>query len=158
MILLKTTNSFYGCEDHELTNRLLTELPGIFLWAVMGWQSLRDRGRFLQPESCLELLSELSDLSSPIGAFVSERCEVDPLATVAVDTLYAEWRRWCESSGKVRPTDKATFGRDLGRFYPTSGEVARGGKMGNVYTSTKALTCSFASFVPSVPRDLSLHT
>ncbi len=119
MLLLRTTNSFYDNEDHGLTDRLLAELPGIFLWAVSGWQSLRERGRFIQPQSSFELLSELNDLSSPIGAFVRERCEVDPLASVAVDTLYAEWRRWCEIGGKVRPTDKATFGRDLGALLPS---------------------------------------
>ena len=75
MILLRTPNSFYGCEDTELTNKLLAELPGIFLWAVSGWQSLRERGRFIQPDSALDTLSELSDLSSPISAFVRERCE-----------------------------------------------------------------------------------
>ena len=93
-----------------MTNRLLDELPGIFRWAIDGWQSLDKRGRFIQPESSLELLNELNDLSSPIGAFVRERCVVDPLATVAVDTIYADWRRWCEVGGKVRPTEKATFG------------------------------------------------
>ena len=36
-ILLLMTNSFYGREDHGLTDRLLTELPGILNWAIAGW-------------------------------------------------------------------------------------------------------------------------
>lgn len=119
MLLLRTVNSFYGHEDHGLTDRLLGELSGIFLWAVTGWQSLRERGRFVQPESSLQMLDELNDLSSPVGAFVREACEVDPAATVPVDSLYAEWRRWCEAGGKMRPTDKATFGRDLSALLPS---------------------------------------
>lgn len=119
MLLLKTSNSFYGRENHGLTDQLLAELPGIFLWAALGWHTLRQRGYFIQPESSLELLNELNDLSSPISAFVRERCDVDAAATVSVDTLYEEWRRWCVASGKVRPTDKATFGRDLGAIHPS---------------------------------------
>lgn len=45
MLLLRTTNSFYGHEDHELTDRLLSELPGILVWAIQGWQRLQERGR-----------------------------------------------------------------------------------------------------------------
>lgn len=113
MILLRTPNSFFGHEDHGLTDKLLAELPSIFLWAVSGWQSLRERGRFIQPDSALDTLAELSDLSSPISAFVREKCDVDPQLSVPVDDLYAAWKTWCEASGKTRPTDKATFGRDL---------------------------------------------
>ena len=113
MILLRTPNSFYGREDHSLTDKLLTELPGIFLWAALGWQSLRLRGHFVQPDCALELLGDLNDLSSPISAFVRDRCDVDSAASVAVDDLYAAWKSWCEASGKVRVSDKPTFGRDL---------------------------------------------
>ncbi len=119
MMLLQTTESFYGREDHGLTDKLLAELPGIFLWAVAGWQALRERGRFVQPQRSAELLGELQDLSSPIGAFVRERCIVDPAASCPVDLLYAEWKSFCESGGKLRPTDKATFGRDLLAAVPT---------------------------------------
>jgi len=57
-------------------------------------------------------------LSSPVGAFVRDRCGVDPDLSIAVDSLYSEWRSWCERGGKVRPTDKATFGRDIGALLP----------------------------------------
>ena len=50
MILLRLTQSFYGREDHDLTTKLRGELPGILLWAIAGWQRLRERGRFEQPE------------------------------------------------------------------------------------------------------------
>lgn len=119
MVLLRTPNSFYGREDHGLTDRLLGELPGIFMWAALGWESLRRRGRFVQPDNALEMLSELSDLSSPISAFVRERCEIDPELTVPVDGLYAAWKSWCEASGKVHVSDKATFGRDLSACVPS---------------------------------------
>ncbi len=78
MIVLRQTRSWYGQEDTGLTDRLLGELPGILLWAIAGWQRLRERGRFQQPESALQLVEGLEDLSSPIAAFVRERCEVGP--------------------------------------------------------------------------------
>jgi putative DNA primase/helicase len=35
-IALRLTESFYGREDLDLTQKLLTELPGILLWAIEG--------------------------------------------------------------------------------------------------------------------------
>ncbi len=74
MILLKLTQSWYGKEDTALTDRLLAELPAILLWAIVGWKRLRDRGHFIQPDAGRELIDELADLASPVGAFVRERC------------------------------------------------------------------------------------
>jgi putative DNA primase/helicase len=39
-IVLALTASFYGREDHGLTDRLSTELPGILNWAIAGWGRL----------------------------------------------------------------------------------------------------------------------
>lgn len=69
MILLRLTRSFYGVENHQLTDKLLTELPGILLWAIEGWSRLQERGRFVQPESGQQMLDDMDDLSSPINAF-----------------------------------------------------------------------------------------
>ena len=112
-IILTLTESWYGKEDHGLTDRLLPELPSILLWAIRGWELLRDQGRLIQPESGRELVQELDDLSSPIGAFVRDRCVVGAEHTVAVDTLFEHWKQWCEASGKGHHGDKATFGRNL---------------------------------------------
>ena len=118
-ILLRLTESFFGREDRQLTDKLLTELPGILLWSIAGWQSLNERGYFQQPDTGLERLQQFTDLCSPIGAFVSERCHVDAEASVAVDDLYAEWQRWNHVGGKTHTTDKAVFGRDLVAFLPS---------------------------------------
>ncbi len=39
-VVLTMERSFYGREDTHLTKRLLTELPGIFAWALEGWDRL----------------------------------------------------------------------------------------------------------------------
>ena len=78
LILLRLTRSWFGKEDPRLFDRLRAGLPGILLWAAEGWRRVRDRGRFIQPKSAAKLVEEMEDLSSPVGAFVRERCRVAP--------------------------------------------------------------------------------
>jgi putative DNA primase/helicase len=113
MIVLRLSHSWYGREDITLSDRLLAELPGILLWAIRGWQRLRERGYFVQPDAGKELLVELEDLSSPIAAFVRERCAVEPGHRAAVSDLFSAWRGWCEVKGRKEPGNEQTFGRDL---------------------------------------------
>jgi putative DNA primase/helicase len=119
LVLLRFTHSFFGSEDHGLTDRLLQELPGVLNWSLEGWRRLRDRGRFVQPASGAELLAELEDLTSPVGAFIRERCRVEPGATVEVGELYNAWRSWCEDHGRKEPGTEQAFGRDVRAAVPT---------------------------------------
>jgi putative DNA primase/helicase len=112
-LLLKMTRSFYGQEDTGLPDRLLAELPGILRWAVEGRRRLVARGRFVQPASGKELLSDFEDISSPVGQFVREWCEVGAGRRVKVDELYTAWKCWCAGEGRQQPGTKSTFGRDL---------------------------------------------
>jgi putative DNA primase/helicase len=73
-IIMIMTRSFYGRENPDLTKKLCTELPGIFNWALDGLERLRERGRFQQPAASEDAVREMEDLSSPMGAFVRERC------------------------------------------------------------------------------------
>lgn len=111
--MLRLTESFYGREDKTLTEKLLAELPGILNWAIEGWKRLRQRGRFVQPASVEDAIRDMEDLSSPVGAFVRERCAVGAGHRVWVDELYKAWRSWCEQDGRSSVTTKQTFGRDL---------------------------------------------
>ena len=118
-IVLRLTKSFFGREDHDLTGKLLAELPGILLWAVEGWRRLQERGRFVQPETGDELLGQLHDLTSPVGAFVRERCTVGPHYRVLLRELFAEWKKWCDSCGRKEAGTEANFGRELSAAVPT---------------------------------------
>jgi len=117
-VLLLLENSWYGREDHNLTERLLTELPSILNWAIAGWQRLFERGHFVQPTSAKEALEELEDLTSPIGAFVRDRCMVGPGSEVLVDHMYEAYKTWCDDQGRSYPGTKQTFGRDLRAAVP----------------------------------------
>jgi putative DNA primase/helicase len=112
-IVLTMQRSFFGNEDHGLTGRLLSELPGILNWAIEGWRRLQERGYFRQPASSAEAIQELEDLSSPVGAFLRERCETGPGLEVPCALLYAHWRVWCEDQGRDYPGNVQVFGRKL---------------------------------------------
>ncbi len=117
-IVLNLTLSFLGKEDRGLTNRCLTELPGILNWALDGWQRLSERGYFLQPTSSSEAIQHLEDLGSPIKAFIRERCDIDPRRSIAAPRLYDAYREWCVDQGRDHAATVQTFGRDLHAAMP----------------------------------------
>jgi putative DNA primase/helicase len=121
MILLRMTQSWYGKEDTALTDRLFVELPAILLWAIAGWQRLRERGHFVQPDASMGMVDELADLSSPVGAFVRERCQVRPGCQIERSALFSAWQCWCQEQGRDHPGDAATFGRNLRAAVPSLG-------------------------------------
>jgi putative DNA primase/helicase len=65
-VVLTLTRSFIGQEDIHLTDKLVTELPGILRWSVAGWRKLQERGHFDPPPSSDALVSQ----TAPIYAAV----------------------------------------------------------------------------------------
>jgi putative DNA primase/helicase len=118
LIVLVLARSFFGREDPSLTARLLTELPGILNWALVGYRRLRERGYFVQPTSARETIEDLEMLASPIKAFIKERCHVGPGHKVSVEVIYQDWRMWCDTIGRKDPGTKQTFGTDLKTAIP----------------------------------------
>lgn len=114
MILLETRRSFLGNEDLDLTDKLLAELPGILIWAIAGWQRLRQQGRFTQPDGGLESLAEINDLASPVAAFVRDCCRVAHGEVAEKESLFKAWEAWCKRNGREKYIGSmASFGRDL---------------------------------------------
>ena len=112
-VVLTMRESFFGREDYGLTDRLIAELPGIFLWAVAGWRRLVERGHFVMPRSSADAVQDIESLSSPTLAFVRACCEVKPAAEVPCEELFERWCRWCTSEGRDHPGTAQSFGRDL---------------------------------------------
>ena len=125
MIILKMTKSWFGAEDEALTTKLLSELPGILLWAIGGWARLRQRRHFQQPASAAALVEQMEDLASPVGSFVKTRCIVGPEHEVPRQALFDDFLAWCKENGKAKPPDAATFGRDLRAIIPTLSDGQR---------------------------------
>lgn len=124
-VTLVLTKSFFGKEDPTLTDRLLTELPGVLNWALEGWDRLQEQGRFTVPASSVEVMKELEYLSSPVLKFVDDHCVVGDGEEVTVDNLYRAWAKSCERDGQYYATTKATFARDLHAAFPSLKKVRR---------------------------------
>jgi putative DNA primase/helicase len=118
LVILGLTRSWYGKEDPKLTNKLLTERSGILRWAIEGWRRLHKRGHFVQPASGGELRQTMEDLSSPIGAFLRQCCDVDPMYEANPDAVYRRWCSWCKINGKANTGAKNVFSRDLHAAVP----------------------------------------
>ena len=116
-LILRFVKSFYGKEDPNLTNKLLTELSGILNWFIEGYRRLLARGHFIQPKSAEAAMEEIETLAAPIKAFLRDHCEKGPGRTVEVDVLYAAYQTWCENEG-IKPFTKSWFGRDLNTAVP----------------------------------------
>ncbi|MCE5327863.1 MAG: phage/plasmid primase, P4 family [Planctomycetaceae bacterium] len=112
-LLLTLRQSFYGHEDTHLTSKLMSELPGILLWALQGWVRLHDRGYFELPTSSSDTLQDVEELSSPVGAFVRDCCIIGAGHRSRVEDLYGAWKGWCQKDGRNTTTTRQTFGRDL---------------------------------------------
>ncbi len=113
LVILRLSKSFYGQEDMGLYERLKAELPGILLWAIEGWRRLRARGYFVQPKSGHELMESLEELSSPVLAFVRQRCNIGPGQEVRTADLFREWSQWCQENGRKESGTQQSFARDL---------------------------------------------
>lgn len=109
VILLRLPISFKGREDHRLGERLLTELPGILVWAFDGLRRLRKRGYFVQPASGVAMMKVVADLAAPVAAFVRQECVVAPAASALTDDLYHRWLNYCGSM-KLRETNRSPSG------------------------------------------------
>jgi putative DNA primase/helicase len=120
LILLLTTRSWLGREDYELETALRAELPGVLNWSLDGLHRLTfdNENHFTRFDAAEEAITTMQDLASPVGAFVRERCTLDPGAEVAVDNLYGEYKSWCDVS-EYPKSPKAHFGRDLRAACPS---------------------------------------
>jgi putative DNA primase/helicase len=118
-IVLRLRESFYGREDQSLFDKLQRELPGILLWAIAGWQRLQERGHFVQPDSGCELADQMDELTSPVGVFIRDCCEIGPPHEVGVGDIFNAWKKWCDDNGRREAGTIQTFGRDLSAAVPS---------------------------------------
>ena len=120
MVLLVLTHSWLGKEDFTLEERIQKELPGILNWALDGLHRLtvNNGNRFTRLPSAEELIAQMRDLASPIGAFVREECDVQAGYEIEVDMLYGAFKVWAENNGHTK-SSKQVFGRDLHAAVPS---------------------------------------
>ena len=91
--------SFKGREDYELGEKLRVELPGILNWALDGLDSLKRRGRFVEPDDSAMAKRNLLYQSNPVHGFVEECCIVESGAAIDKSILYKAFDQFCRGSG-----------------------------------------------------------
>ena len=128
-VLLVIEPSFLGKEDPGLTDKLLIELGGIFKWALDGLDRLDRSGKFVEPAASKDATRTMEDLTSPVAAFIRDRCVLGPDYKIPVIDLFKVWKDWCETT-ETRPGTAIVFGRNLSAAHPAIHRVRRraGGK------------------------------
>ncbi len=98
-LILTLSNSFLGKEDMTLSDKLEAELPSIAKWAVEGYQRLKARGKFLEPESSMKARDDWYEENNPLVQFVEDCCELDADARTEMGALYEVYKNWSELRG-----------------------------------------------------------
>jgi len=115
-VILRTTKSWAGCEDLELQERLLRELPGILNWSLDGRDRIVDAGRFTEPASMANDHEDMLYAASPIQKFGGDVLQFGEEFSIRGDDIFALWSDWAKANGEKVGTS-ATFGRDFKAAY-----------------------------------------
>lgn len=97
--------------DTSLPAKLEAELPGILAWCIRGcleWQRIG----LAEPTAVKAATAGYRSEMDVVGAWIDERCIIDPHATTPIGELYADYKEWCMVSGERHSTKKA-FGDSL---------------------------------------------
>lgn len=96
---------------------IANELPGIFNWALEGLRKLNRANGFALPDRSKVLLEDYRRDADPARAFLLEHYTYGPNAYgVVCDTLYQEYRAWCESNGCYALSNRQ-FGKQVRRVF-----------------------------------------
>ncbi len=93
--------------DRKLLDKLRSELPGIFNWALEGLKRLRANGAFTEAAQAQQAVEAYRLENDVEKMFVDECCVVDPQASVRSSVLYDAYKLWCEENGYRAKTQKA---------------------------------------------------
>ena len=91
--------SFSGSQRNpHLLEQLLSELPGIFCWAVEGALEYQRIG-LAPPKRLVDVTAEYRSDMDMFGDWIEERCIEDSSATTSVGDLYESYKEWSKLSG-----------------------------------------------------------
>ncbi len=86
-------------KDKRLKDKLLKELPGIFNWAMRGYQLWKESGLQV-PAPSLAATAEYKEDMDILGAWLAQRCTLEPDSKVSASALYESYKDWCKTSGE----------------------------------------------------------
>lgn len=140
-ILILKFNNIVAPEqaDRNLVQVLKAELPGIFAWAVEGFQRLKANDGFTIPASSTLALSEYREDANPVISFFNELCvQASPPAVgsdpkkrvehrTLVQDVYQVYREYCTHKG-LMPKGAPMFGKEFLRLLGISQPQKSSGK------------------------------
>ncbi|MCX7013886.1 MAG: phage/plasmid primase, P4 family [Candidatus Sumerlaeota bacterium] len=86
-------------QDRNLDEKLLAELPGILNWSLEGLRRLSARGHFDLSDRIKAELEAYRRECNPLQAWREERLVDRPGARIPGETVYTDYRAWCNESG-----------------------------------------------------------
>jgi len=98
-------------QDPALPEKLRAELPGILRWAIEGCLAWQREG-LAPPDEVKAATEAYRAESDTLGAFIDEKCSVEPTERARAGDLYREYVKWCEENGE-RPESQRRFGERL---------------------------------------------
>lgn len=114
--------------DVHLIKKLKIELPGIFNWALQGYENLKERQfAFTPPLAMKNAKARYKKEMNSISAFTSRCLVTSGGSGVTLKNLYEHYTRFCESEGYKNPSKKSQLKRYLQSEGITISESTRHG-------------------------------
>jgi putative DNA primase/helicase len=104
--------------DPTLLPTLMSELPGIFNWAIEGCRQWRREG-LCEPSCVAAATADYRDASDVLSEFLAEKCDIVPGCSVGGKELFAAYQSWEAGRGTAndqRLSQKAFGLRIKARF------------------------------------------
>jgi len=98
-------------QDHQLTRKLIGELPGILAWAIQGCLEWQKHG-LGEPQVVLDATEAYAKEMDTVVRFIDDRCEMGAGKKVSTQDLYLAYLNWCEFEGE-EIQKKTAFGQRL---------------------------------------------
>jgi len=120
------TNS--GKLDSEIDAAITTpmELSGVLNRAVPALRDLMKRGRFVLPDSCVEVKEEFRRHGDRVLAWLNDRCRVSPeCGLISRTLLYDSYKSYVEDEGG-KPMSRQKFFERLGKIPGVHAHKSRG--------------------------------
>jgi putative DNA primase/helicase len=83
----------------DLKEQLDQELPGIFNWALTGWERLQETRRFTLPAQVESVTNDVREESNELATFISEKCYLDDSTSIQSSAFYLAYSKWCKDMG-----------------------------------------------------------
>ena len=112
--------------DAELPEKLKAEWPGILYWLIEGALEWQRKG-LQPPKAVTQATEDYLSAEDAVGAWIAERCTVDPDAWSSSAALFGSWSAWAHWAGEPTGPQKSLIQNLISRgFSPMRKNSARG--------------------------------